>query len=187
MLDNIIIGVLILLLIIAIYYYYCLSQSMIDYESDKMLYINNKEQELSKRNIDIEKITRCKNENDDFQDAIDKIFELSRKGNSKNIMCKIIEENKEEEYKIDKLKYKIENEDKKKLTTLKNLSEEKNIVNSEINDTQIVFSENNQKNINDIKNIESTEDIEKTKKSLNSIDLTSSSNSVNSSYIEIKK
>ena len=85
MIKNIIIIILIILLLISFYSYYCLSNSMIKYEDDKMNYINEKQLELDEREKKLGSITQCMNQNNSYQNAIDKIFNLSKSTTTKQI------------------------------------------------------------------------------------------------------
>jgi hypothetical protein len=78
MIKNITIIILILLLIISFYSYYCLGNSMVNFEDDAMNYIYEKEHELKERETKIGSMIHCQNQNDSYQSAMGKIFNLSR-------------------------------------------------------------------------------------------------------------
>ena len=108
MIKNIIIIILIILLLISFYSYYCLSNSMIKYEDDKMNYINEKQLELDEREKKLGSITQCMNQNNSYQNAIDKIFNLSKSTTTKQITyTDMTKENKIEQELIEKKQEKM--------------------------------------------------------------------------------
>ncbi len=73
MIKNIIIVILIILLLITIYSYYCLSNSMASYETERLQYIINKENELAVKQDQVNKYNNCNSELDQYKKSIEKI------------------------------------------------------------------------------------------------------------------
>ena len=78
MLKNAIIIILSLLLIIIIYAYLCLSNSMQNYQKERLTFVMTKQEEIKKKEDSLIDIISCNNELDKVKNAISQINELSK-------------------------------------------------------------------------------------------------------------
>ncbi len=78
MFKNAIIVILSILLIIILYAYVCLSNSMQNYEKERLSYIISKEDEIKKKENNLLDIISCNNELDQLKNIISQINELSK-------------------------------------------------------------------------------------------------------------
>jgi hypothetical protein len=78
MLKNAIIIILSLLLIIIIYAYLCLSNSMQNYQKERLTFVMSKQEEIKKKEDSLIDIISCNNELDKVKNAISQINELSK-------------------------------------------------------------------------------------------------------------
>ncbi len=78
MVKNAIIVILSILLIIILYAYVCLSNSMQNYEKERLSYIISKEDEIKKKENNLLDIISCNNELDQLKNIISQINELSK-------------------------------------------------------------------------------------------------------------
>ena len=78
MFKNAIIVILSILLIIILYAYVCLSNSMQNYEKERLTYIISKEDEIKKKESNLLDIISCNNELDQHKNIISQINELSK-------------------------------------------------------------------------------------------------------------
>jgi hypothetical protein len=78
MLKDAVIIILSLLLIIIIYAYVCLSNSMQNYEKERLAYVITKEGEIKKKEESLIDVISCNNELDKVKNAISQINEISK-------------------------------------------------------------------------------------------------------------
>jgi hypothetical protein len=78
MFKNAIIVILSILIIIILYAYVCLSNSMQNYEKERLTYIISKEDEIKKKENNLLDVISCNNELDQLKNIISQINELSK-------------------------------------------------------------------------------------------------------------
>tara|TARA_A100001015_G_scaffold321540_1_gene452845 strand:- start:6050 stop:6688 length:639 start_codon:yes stop_codon:yes gene_type:complete len=127
MIKNIIIIILILLLIITLYSYYCLAGKMLDYQTNRMEYIVNKEDELNNRETKISEIENCNYKLVDCTKAVSNIIDLTKNIPLVHKYMKKEKNIKEENIKEENIKEENINEEN---IIEENIKEENNVKNS---------------------------------------------------------